>query len=63
MKFTTKTGTTTEYTLGISIRGLQEYGSDTNVAGNQKPHNVGDTVIISDDYNWLQRVHRRIQHA
>lgn len=56
MKFTTKTGTTTEYTLGISIRGLQEYGSDTNVSGNQKAHNVGDTVIISDDYNWLQRV-------
>lgn len=56
LKFTAVAGTTTEYTVTIGTRGLRDYGTDTNVSGNQFTHNVGSEVIISDDYNWINNI-------
>ena len=56
MYLTNITGTPAEYTGTVTIRGLREYGSDTNISGNQKPHRVSSRVIISDNHNWLQQI-------
>jgi len=50
------TGTIAEYSGTVSMRGIREYGTDTNVSGNQKPHRVSSRIIISDNHNWLQQI-------
>lgn len=55
-KIQNATGSTAEYTLPISLRGLREYGDDVEVPANKKRHGVGSDVIISDNHNYLAKV-------
>ena len=46
------TGTTAEYSGTVSIRGLRDYGADTNVPAKQYVHRVTSSIIVSDNHSW-----------
>ena len=50
------TGTTTEYSGTVSIRGLRDYGADTNVPAKQYVHRVTSSIIVSDNHSWTDQM-------
>lgn len=50
------TGSATEYSGTVSVRGLREYGSNTNVSGNQYAHRATSKMIISDSHQWIYQI-------
>lgn len=47
------TGTIAEYSGTVVVRGLREYGANSNVGGNQKKHRATAKIIISDYHGWF----------
>lgn len=63
------TGTPAEYSGTVSIRGLRDYGADTNVPAKQFVHRATASIIVSDNHSWLDQMivaflaHEQLQTA
>lgn len=50
------TGTRSEYSGTVTLRGLREYGSNSNVSANQFSHRATSQIIISDAHQWIYQI-------
>lgn len=63
------TGTPAEYSGTVSIRGLQNYGANTNVPAKQFVHRATASIIVSDNHSWTDQIitaflaHEQVQGA
>ena len=63
------TGTPAEYSGTVTIRGLRDYGANTNVPAKQFVHRATASIIVSDNHSWLDQMivaflaHEQLQGA
>lgn len=63
------TGTPAEYSGTVVIRGLRDYGANTNVPAKQFVHRATASIIISDNHSWQDQMvdaflaHEQLQTA